>query len=108
MPLLRGPYTINFPLHHESSTSSFLLALYHQRTIESLLLFQGEDHTHSLKSHILLFPLNSAHSGFHAHHPITHHPITHSVDMNMSKLWEMVEDRGASHIAAHGVSKSQT
>ena len=34
--------------------------------------------------------------------------ITDSMDMNMSKLWEIVEDRGASHVAVHGVSKSRT
>ena len=33
--------------------------------------------------------------------------ITDSVDMNLSKLWEIVEDRGAWHAAVHGVSKSQ-
>ena len=34
--------------------------------------------------------------------------ITDSVDMNLSKLWEIVEDRGAWHAAVHGVAKSQT
>ena len=34
--------------------------------------------------------------------------ITNSVDMNWSKLWERVEDRGAWHAAAHGVAMSQT
>ena len=34
--------------------------------------------------------------------------ITHSMDMNLSKLWEIVEDRGAWHAAVHGVTKSQT
>ena len=33
--------------------------------------------------------------------------ITDSVDMNLNKLWEMVEDRGAWH-AVHGVTKSRT
>ena len=33
--------------------------------------------------------------------------ITDSVDMNRSKLWEIVEDRGA-WCATVGVSKSQT
>ena len=33
--------------------------------------------------------------------------ITDSMDMNLSKLWEIVEDRGAWHAAIHGVSKSQ-
>ena len=32
--------------------------------------------------------------------------ITDSVDMNLSKLWEIVEDRGDWHVAAHGVAKS--
>ena len=34
--------------------------------------------------------------------------ITDSVDMNLSKLWEMVMDREAWHAAGHGVSKSWT
>ena len=34
--------------------------------------------------------------------------ITDSVDMNLSKLRETVEDRGAWHAAAHGVAKNWT
>ena len=34
--------------------------------------------------------------------------ITNSVDMNLSKLWEIVEDRGAWLAAVHGVTKRQT
>jgi len=34
--------------------------------------------------------------------------ITDSMDMNLSKLQEMVMDREAWHAAAHGVTKSQT
>ena len=30
------------------------------------------------------------------------------MDMNLSTLWEIVEDRGAWHAAVHGVAKSQT
>ena len=34
--------------------------------------------------------------------------ITDSVDMNLSKLWEMVKDRVAWRAVVHGVTKSQT
>ena len=34
--------------------------------------------------------------------------ITDSMDMNLSKLWEILEDRGAWHAAVHRVTKSQT
>ena len=34
--------------------------------------------------------------------------ITDSMDTNLSKLWEIVEDRGAWRAAVHGVTKSQT
>ena len=32
---------------------------------------------------------------------------TDSVDMNLNKLWEIVEDREARHAPVHGVLKSQ-
>ena len=34
--------------------------------------------------------------------------ITDSMDTNLSKLQEIVEDRGAWHAAVHGVARSQT
>ena len=34
--------------------------------------------------------------------------ITDAMNMNLSKLWEMVRDREAWHAAVHGVAKSWT
>ena len=34
--------------------------------------------------------------------------ITDSMDMSLSKFWEIVEDRGAWHAAVHRIAKGQT
>ena len=34
--------------------------------------------------------------------------ITDSMDMNLSKVWEIVEERGAWHASIHEVTKSWT
>ena len=34
--------------------------------------------------------------------------LTDSMDMNLSKLWEMVKDREAWRATVHGVAKSRT
>ena len=34
--------------------------------------------------------------------------ITDSMDMSLSKVWEMVKDREVWHAAVHGITKSRT
>ena len=34
--------------------------------------------------------------------------ITDSIDMNLSKFWDIVKDRKAWHTAVYGVARSQT
>ena len=34
--------------------------------------------------------------------------ITNAMDMSLSRLWEIVKDRGAWRAAVHGVEKNQT
>ena len=39
---------------------------------------------------------------------VTHHGIIESVDMSLSKLWEIVKDRETWRATVPGVTKSQT
>ena len=34
--------------------------------------------------------------------------VSYSMDMSLSKLWDIVKDRDAWHAAVHGVAESQT
>ena len=40
--------------------------------------------------------------------PCQSNVIINSVDLSLSKLWEIVKDREAGHAAVHGVTKSCT
>ena len=37
-----------------------------------------------------------------------HHRLNGQMNMNLSKLWEIVKDRGTRHAIVHGVAKSPT
>ena len=50
--------------------------------------------------------MGKANLGFNSE--LIHQHIIDSMDMNLSKLWEIVEDRLAWHTAIHGVAKSWT
>ena len=39
---------------------------------------------------------------------VRHYSITDAMDMNLSKVWEIVEDRGAWHATVHGLAKNWT
>ena len=55
------------------------------------------------------FPLHYKHIGAHSHfcfELVCVHGITDSIDMSLSKLWEIVNDTEDWSTAAHGVTKT--
>ena len=104
--LLRVPWTV------KSSNQSILKDTNHEYSLEGLLpklqyfghLIQRAD---SLGKTLMLGRIESQ-KRREQQRMRWLYSITDRMGVNMSTLWEIVEDRGSWHAAAHGVSKSQT
>ena len=100
---------MRIPWTAQRSNQSILKEINPEYSLEGLLLkLQYFGHlmqrTHSLEKTLILGKIEGKRSGQQRMKWLD--SITDSMHMNLSKLWEIVVDRGAWHAAVHGVTKS--
>ena len=103
--------TLESPLDARRSNQSILKEISPEYSLERLILkLQYLDHlvqrTDSLEKTLMLGKIESRRRGQQRMKWLD--GITDSVDMNLSKLWEIVKDRGAWYASIHGVAKGWT
>ena len=100
---------MRIPWTAQRSNQSILKEINPEYSLEGLLLkLQYFGHlmqrAHSLEKTLILGKIEGKRSGQQRMKWLDN--ITDSMHMNLSKLWEIVVDRGAWHAAVHGVTKS--
>ena len=105
--------TLEIPLECKRSNQSILKEINPEYSLEGLMLklkFQYFGHLMQrvdlLEKTLMLGKIEGKRKGRRRTRWLD--SITDSMDMNLSKLWEIVENRGASYALVLGITKSQT